>query len=140
MNMLLRKSPVRRLSLRVDGYEPLDQSKETSGDEYNDSQYSRLQNTYQMYHHLDQQSETIHDVGYRLDRARKRHVFLQTYKLSYMATPKRVRTTRGLKRMVIRIRSVVISVISVMWAKIVKSGRSLSALRTSSPARLMRCC
>lgn len=132
MNMLLRKSPLIRLSRHVEGYEPLDQSIETSRDEYNHSRYSRLQNIYHIDHHLDQQIQTIHDVGYRLDRARKRHVFLQTYKLSFMATPRRVRTTRGLKRFVIRIKSVVKSVVSFMRKKIVRSSRSLSALRTSS--------
>ncbi|GAA0148806.1 hypothetical protein LIER_08145 [Lithospermum erythrorhizon] len=126
MNTLVRNTTL-GLSRRGDDYEPLDQS----GDDYDEkgsNYFSRPK-----YHHNKNQMNILHSVSYRLDRARKRHVFLQTYKLSPMnSSRKSVKTNGKLKKIVTKVTCLVSS--------IVRSCKSSSAICSTSPSRVMRCC
>ncbi|KAJ8527816.1 hypothetical protein K7X08_015267 [Anisodus acutangulus] len=73
----------------------------------------------------------------RRERARKRHIFLQSYKLE---SSEKLRNKR-LKKIVLKVKSTMVSVLSFMRAHTMKScTNSISGIGAVSPARVIRCC
>ncbi|KAL2474568.1 Uncharacterized protein Adt_35304 [Abeliophyllum distichum] len=75
----------------------------------------------------------------RRERARKRHIFLQTYKLSSLHSRDKFRT-RKLKKFAVKVKSVVVSLLSFMRGGALESCNSRSAVCASSPTRVIKCC
>ncbi|GAA0156663.1 hypothetical protein LIER_14104 [Lithospermum erythrorhizon] len=120
MNTLVRNATL-RLSHRLgDDFELLNQSMERSGDHYDEKGNNHVSRS--KYHHQNQMN-ILRSVSYRLDRARKIHIFLQTYKLSSMdGSRKNARMKKNLmKKIVGKVNSMVVS--------IVRSCQSPSALK-----------
>ncbi|EYU26143.1 hypothetical protein MIMGU_mgv1a018796mg [Erythranthe guttata] len=77
--------------------------------------------------------------GYRRDRARKRQIFLKTYKLgSSIRSGDKLTRSRKLKKMVVKVKSAVLSVLSFMRGGALRSCSSRSAIRASTPAPLVK--
>ncbi|KAL7142167.1 hypothetical protein ABFS83_08G105700 [Erythranthe nasuta] len=78
-------------------------------------------------------------LSYRRDRARKRQIFLKTYKLgSSIRSGDKLMRSRKLKKMVVKVKSAVLSVLSFMRGGALRSCSSRSAIRASSPAPLVK--
>ncbi|KAJ9550137.1 hypothetical protein OSB04_014182 [Centaurea solstitialis] len=77
-------------------------------------------------------------------RARSRHIFLQGYKLSmYTTTKGKLRRSNNdhmkLKKAMVKVKTMVVSVLSFMRAGSLKRCNSKSAIAASSPNRVQRC-
>ncbi|KAL8045321.1 hypothetical protein ABFS82_08G107600 [Erythranthe guttata] len=78
-------------------------------------------------------------LSYRRDRARKRQIFLKTYKLgSSIRSGDKLTRSRKLKKMVVKVKSAVLSVLSFMRGGALRSCSSRSAIRASTPAPLVK--
>ncbi|PIM99619.1 hypothetical protein CDL12_21172 [Handroanthus impetiginosus] len=78
--------------------------------------------------------------SYRRERARKRHIFLQTYKLGSISSREKFMKSRKLKKVVVKVQSAVMSVLAFMRGGVVRSCGSGSAIRASSPTRVAKFC
>ncbi|KAH6825156.1 hypothetical protein C2S53_008702 [Perilla frutescens var. hirtella] len=78
--------------------------------------------------------------SYKRDRARKRQIFLQTYKLGYASSGEKLLRSRKLKKMVVKVKSAVVSVLAFMRGGAFKSCNSRSAIPAASPARVVKFC
>jgi hypothetical protein len=123
MNTLIRNA-TRSLNGGFDGYEPLDQSEE--------DKHGRRE----LSHNVVQYS-----LSYKHDRAKKRQIFLKSYKLAPLETLGRSSRPGKLKKMVVKVKKVVVSVVSFMR---IGSLRPCSNCRlsiyTSSPMPRRKCC
>ncbi|KAK4420470.1 hypothetical protein Salat_1997400 [Sesamum alatum] len=79
--------------------------------------------------------------SYRRERARKRQIFLQTYKLgSISSRGKFQRSGRKLKKIVLKVKSAVVSILAFVRGGALRSCESRSAIRAASPTRVVRFC
>ncbi|KAI3465728.1 hypothetical protein Pfo_022391 [Paulownia fortunei] len=79
-------------------------------------------------------------LSYRRDRARKRQIFLQTYKLGSISSRGKFMKSRKLKKMVVKVKSAAVSVLTFMRGGAWRSCSSRSAIRASSPSRVVKFC
>ncbi|KAG6738024.1 hypothetical protein POTOM_059560 [Populus tomentosa] len=88
------------------------------------------------YQPLDRYDDP-HDMGYRSARAKKRQVFLKSYRLA-SRTELRRRWSRSLKlkKVVVKVRMAVLSAVSFMRGNALKSCNSKSSISASSPMQL----
>lgn len=140
MTSLVRNTPL-RFSRRVDRYEPLDQPKSIEVPMRNDEDHSHSgRRTIMKLRRSGKQRSSpvmLSSVSYRRERARKRHIFLQSYKLE---SSEKLRNKK-LKKMVLKVKSAMVSVLSFMRAHTMKScNNSNSGIGAVSPARVIRCC
>ncbi|GMJ06419.1 hypothetical protein HRI_004311100 [Hibiscus trionum] len=125
MSSLVRNAAA-NFSRRVDGYELLDQSQgtkeETSG-------------RYRTFSKRRSQS-------YRRDRARKRQIFLRSYKLSAVCDDRgrHEMKPRKLKKVVLKVKKVVESLVSFMRIGSLKSCNCRSAIYAAVPISIKKCC
>ncbi|KAG8364679.1 hypothetical protein BUALT_Bualt18G0023600 [Buddleja alternifolia] len=81
----------------------------------------------------------MRSLSYRRDRARKRQIFLRTYKLgSTTKSDEKLMKSRKLKKMVVEMKSAVVSVIAFMRGGALRSCDSRSAIHASSPTRELK--
>lgn len=74
--------------------------------------------------------------SYRRDRARKRQIFLQTYKLGpSISSREKLMRSRKLKKMVVTVKSAVVSALAFMRGGAVRSCGSRPTISAPSPAR-----
>ncbi|KAL8511008.1 hypothetical protein ACS0TY_017728 [Phlomoides rotata] len=78
--------------------------------------------------------------SYRRDRARKRQIFLQTYKLGSTSSREKLMRSRKLKKMAVSVKSAVVSALAFMRGGTLRSCNSLPAVSASSPARVAKFC
>uniref|UniRef100_A0A3Q7HEY7 Uncharacterized protein n=1 Tax=Solanum lycopersicum TaxID=4081 RepID=A0A3Q7HEY7_SOLLC len=109
MNALVSNRSL-RFSKMIDGYEPLDQS------QINGITWSSL--------------------SYQTERARKRHIFLQSYKLeTYDENSRRTK----MKKIVVKMNSVMVSVLSFMWSHTLRTDCNCqSSIHVVPPTRIIR--
>uniref|UniRef100_A0A0V0GMN7 Putative ovule protein n=1 Tax=Solanum chacoense TaxID=4108 RepID=A0A0V0GMN7_SOLCH len=112
MTSLVRNTPL-RFSRRVDGYEPLDQPESTKASMQNDEDrsHSVRRTIMKLKRSVKQRSSPImlSSISYRRERARKRNIFLQSYKLE---SSKNLRKKK-LKKIVLKVKCAMISVFSL---------------------------
>ncbi|KAK3039564.1 hypothetical protein RJ639_027708 [Escallonia herrerae] len=72
-------------------------------------------------------------VSYKRDRARKRQIFLQTYKLASVSSSRKASSSQKLKKAVIKVKSAIVSILSFMCGSSLRSCNSKSAIEASSP-------
>lgn len=75
--------------------------------------------------------------SYRRDRAKKRQIFLQSYKLG-SDTSEKICKSRKLKKAANKVKSVAVSVVS--FTRISSLIRSYNSIRAFSPTRIRACC
>ncbi|KAF3621099.1 hypothetical protein FXO38_16997 [Capsicum annuum] len=115
MNSLVSNTSL-RLSKRVNGYEPLNQSQVIDAEIGDDDEHShrRPQNmTMKMRRstRMHRRSPVVwSSLSYKRERARKRHIFLQSYKLEPYDNSRR----NKLKKIVVKVNSIMVSVLSFM--------------------------
>ncbi|KAL0320293.1 UNVERIFIED_CONTAM: hypothetical protein Sradi_5290800 [Sesamum radiatum] len=79
--------------------------------------------------------------SYRRERARKRQIFLQTYKLGSISSRGKFEGSgRKLKKMVVKVKLAMVSVLAFVRGGALRSCESRSAIRAASPTRVVRCC
>ncbi|CAN4094123.1 unnamed protein product [Withania somnifera] len=134
MTSLVRNTPL-RFSRRVDRYEPLDQPTSIATPTRNGS--GRKTTIMKLRRSGKQRSNPImlNSISYRRERARKRHIFLQSYKLE---SSEKMRNKK-LKKIVLKVKSAVVSVLSFMRAHSCINS-SNSRIGAISPARVIGCC
>lgn len=140
MTSLVRNTPL-RFSRRVDGYEPLDQPECTEASMQNDEDrsHSVRRTIMKLKRSVKQRSSPImlSSISYRRERARKRNIFLQSYKLE---SSKNLRKKK-LKKIVLKVKCAMISIFSFMRAHSIKSCTNYnSGIGAVSPARVIKCC
>ncbi|KAL1562432.1 hypothetical protein AAHA92_05011 [Salvia divinorum] len=79
--------------------------------------------------------------SYRRDRARKRQIFLQTYKLGYVSSDgEKLMRSRKLKKMAVKVKSAVVSALQFFRGGALRSCNSRAAIPAVSPARVSTFC
>ena len=164
---LVRSTTLRLSHRRAHGYEPLNQASDHAwrrkdGDNGSQRTFSRPRRSdkeqYSPYSMADsfgqrafpmprsqkqqhRQSPVMmnYSFSYRRKRARQRQIFLRTYKLGSMDSSRKS-GVRKLKKFVVKVKTVVVSVLSFMRADTLKSCNSGSAICASSPSRIARLC
>lgn len=145
MNTLLRNASTIRLSRRKSGhglYKPLDQVDHsttiTDDDKY--KKISRSRRRVVSYVHRDfynKESSNYYSVrNYKRERAKKRLIFLQSYKLGSSDSEKLFKS-RKLKKVAIKVQSVAVSFVSFMRRSSLRSCKSgLAITAVFSPTRI----
>ncbi|KAE8664070.1 hypothetical protein F3Y22_tig00112857pilonHSYRG00230 [Hibiscus syriacus] len=132
MNSLVRNATA-NFSRRVDGYELLDRGEETKEETWGQ---------YRTFSRRRAQS-VVASLSYRRDRAKKRQIFLRSYKLSAVGgdwgKPK-TKPTRKLKTMGIKVKTAVMSLVSFMRIGSLKSCNCRSAISAAVPISFKSCC
>lgn len=137
MTSLIRNTPL-RFSRRVDRYEPLDQPERVDvSTRYDEDRSHSGRRTIMKLRRSGKQTIMLSSISYRMERARKRNIFLQSYKLE---SSKNLRNKK-LKKIVAKVKCAVVSVLCFMRAHTMKScTNSNSAIGAVSPARVIKCC
>lgn len=151
MDTLVRNATL-RFSKRVDRYEALNPIYGQDGGVHGSSSRSRRS----MFSRP--KSYRIHGGGgdgggvmkssfsSRRDRARKRSIFLQSYKLGNYSSMEettnnsRKSKTKKLKKAFVKVKSIVVSVLSYIGTDSLRSCNSRSAISASLPTRVVKCC
>lgn len=107
------------------------------GDSFGQGTFSRPRS--QKQQHRQSPLMMNYSFSYRRNRARQRQIFLQTYKLGSTDSSGKS-GVRKLKKFVVKVKTVVVSVLSFMRADTLKSCNSGSAICASSPSRISRFC
>ena len=130
MNTIVRNA-TSNFSRRVDGYELLDQNNERRDE--NLGQYRTFSKR--------RGQSMVASFSYRRDRAKKRQIFLRSYKLSAVGDnweqPKT--KSRKLKNMAVKVKTVVVSVMSFMRIGSLKSCNCRSAICAAAPISIKKC-
>ncbi|XWS39478.1 hypothetical protein CRYUN_Cryun18bG0058100 [Craigia yunnanensis] len=130
MNTLVRNA-TSNFSRRVDGYELLDQNNERR--EANLGQYRTFSKK--------RAQSMVTSLSYRRDQANKRQIFLRSYKLSAVGDsweqPKT--KSRKLKKMAVKVKTVVLSVVSLMRIGSLKSCNCRSVICAAAPISIKKC-
>ncbi|KDP24160.1 hypothetical protein JCGZ_25817 [Jatropha curcas] len=120
MDTLVRSYTRTKLSRRLNGYEPLDgMSKANLG--------------------RRTPSKSMMMTSYRVTRAKQRQIFLQSYKLT-SRSELRTSRSRKLKKVVVKVKTVLVSFMSFLRVGASRSCISRSAICTSSPTRVTKYC
>ncbi|KAL3509413.1 hypothetical protein ACH5RR_028814 [Cinchona calisaya] len=163
MDTLVRNTTLRFSRRRTDGYEPLNGAVDRDAGRARDDDYGRQrtisrprshkqhspynmmvdsfgQRTFSRPRNQKQQSPVMmNSFSHRRNRARQRQIFLQTYKLESMDSASKCRA-RKLKKFVVKVKTVVVSVLSFMRGNTLKSCNSGAAICASSPSRIVKIC
>ncbi|KAK8537227.1 hypothetical protein V6N13_042168 [Hibiscus sabdariffa] len=130
MNSLVRNATA-NFSRRADGYEPLDQSEEPK--EGTSGQYRAFSKR--------RAHSVLTSLSYRRDRAKKRLIFLRSYNLSAVGDgwgkPK-AKPRRQLKKVVVKVKTVVVSLVSFMRIGSLKSCNCRSAICAAVPISIKK--
>ncbi|GMI99681.1 hypothetical protein HRI_003637400 [Hibiscus trionum] len=131
MNSLVRNATA-NFSRRADGYELLDQREETK--EEASGQYRAFSKR--------RAPSVLTSLSYRRDRAKKRQIFLRSYKLSAVGDGwgKPKTKPRRLKKVVIKVKTVVVSLVSFMRIGSLKSCNCRSAICAAVPISIKKYC
>ncbi|XVF01959.1 hypothetical protein REPUB_Repub04eG0134500 [Reevesia pubescens] len=131
MNTLVRNT-TSNFSRIVDGYELLDQNNQSR--EENLGQYRTFSKK--------RSPSMVASFSYRRERAKKRQIFLRSYKLSAVDDSwKQTKTkSRKLKKMVVKVKTVLVSVVSFMRIGSLKSCNCRSAISAVAPISIKKCC
>ncbi|KAJ9177077.1 hypothetical protein P3X46_012329 [Hevea brasiliensis] len=134
MNTLVR-SATTSLSRRLNGYEPLD---------HNYDAFNRPENLGRLTASKPRNVSAhpgMASFGYRVAKAKQRQMFLQSYKLASRSKLRRSRSGK-LKKVVVKVRTIVVSLVSFLrlGASRSCSSRSAISISTSSLMRVGRCC
>nr|KAJ0192823.1 hypothetical protein LSAT_V11C800442300 [Lactuca sativa] len=140
MNTIARTTTLRRLNHRYPAYEHLNQ---TSNQSRGWRAFSTRRTITTAFGRVKSQNNdtTMSPVCDKRDRvrARSRHVFLQGYKLSMYTTNGKLRSEIKLKKAMVKVKTMVVSVLSFMRAASLKRCNSKSAIAASSPHPIHRC-
>ncbi|KAI3736177.1 hypothetical protein L6452_15713 [Arctium lappa] len=142
MNTISRTTTLRRLNPRFTAYEPLDKTtKQGRGwRAFSTRRTSTAFGQIKTQNYNDQDQTTMSPVSDRRDRARSRHIFLQGYKLSMYTTQGKLKSDHmKVKKAMVKVKTMVVSVLSFMRAASLKRCNSKSAIAASSPNRIHRC-
>ncbi|CAK9151350.1 unnamed protein product [Ilex paraguariensis] len=131
MTTLVRNT-TRHFSRRCEGYGPLDHSAEAN------PEYGHGRRTFSRRKSSTEHPNKMTSLSYRRDRARKRHIFLQTYKLAYMDSSGKSRS-RKLKKLAVKLKSAVVSVVSFIRLNSLRTFNYRSAICASSPSSIRNC-
>ncbi|KAK9284784.1 hypothetical protein L1049_023961 [Liquidambar formosana] len=123
MNTLVRSTTF-SLDRRFDAYEPLDQSGEMGAEENSGWRTFSKRNK--------ESHKMITSFSYRRDRARKRQIFLRTYKLGSVNTSEQS-TSGKLKKVFGKVKTVVVTVVAFARIGSLRSWNCRSAVCGSSP-------
>lgn len=135
----LVKNTTLRFSRRFDHgflYEPLDhQSNDKIGDDH----------IYRKISTSRRKGRLTTSFSYRRDRAKKRQIFLQSYKLgsdnsTTTSSSEKICKSRKLKTVANKVKSVAVSVVSFMRASSLRSCKSGLVIRAISRTRIQTCC
>ncbi|XVE49887.1 hypothetical protein DITRI_Ditri01bG0118300 [Diplodiscus trichospermus] len=128
MNTLVRNA-TSNFSRRVDGYALLNEGKEENLGEYRTFSKRRAQSM-------------VASFSYRRDRAMKRQIFLRSYKLSAVDDNREQPKTklRKLRKMVFKVKSAMVSVISFMRIGSLRSSNCRSAISVAASISIRKCC
>ncbi|CAL5394499.1 unnamed protein product [Camellia sinensis] len=128
MNTLVKNATL-GLSRRLDGYEPLDRRGEATGDDNRSGSWRTLKIE-------PQQRNTMTTFSFKRERAMKRQIFLRTYKLGSINSPRGKSTCRReLKKVAVKVKSVVVSFVRF---NSFASCNCRSAICASSPTRVRK--
>ena len=136
MNTLMRiRSTTRSLNCGFDGYnEPLMDrhgQEVREEDSHGRREFSKVRKEQPQYHNY-----MVHSLSYKRDRARKRRIFLKTYKLEKLGTPR----PRKIRKMVVKkVKKAVVSVVSFMRLGSLSPCSCRFSIYTSSPLHC-KCC
>ena len=125
MNALIRNT-TKSFNRELDGYgyKQLDQSEETREEKNHGRRtFSRRKSHNNM----------VHSLSYKSDRAKQRRIFLKSYKLASMDSLRRSTSTRKLRKTVIKVKKVVVSIVSSIRIGLTRSCNCRLSIRASSP-------
>ncbi|KAI8012757.1 hypothetical protein LOK49_LG06G01694 [Camellia lanceoleosa] len=133
MNTLVKNATL-GLSRRLDGYEPLDRRGEATGDDNRSGSWRTLKIEPQ------QRNTMTTSFSFRRERAMKRQIFLRTYKLGSINSPRgKSMCCRELKKVAVKVKSVVVSAaVSFVRFNSLASCNCRSAICASSPTRVRK--
>ncbi|KAK2993235.1 hypothetical protein RJ640_015714 [Escallonia rubra] len=132
MTTLLRNTTLHFSRRSTEGYEPLDQRNAKTAE---DGRWRRAISRRKS----NGNNRMMRSVSYKRDRARKRQIFLQTYKLASVSSSRTASSRQKLKKAVIKVKSAVVSILSFMRGSSLRSCNSKSAIEASSPRIVRRC-
>lgn len=136
MNNITRNATLRRMNRGITSYEHLDKSTKPSG---RWRAFSTRRTTRLSILKTQDYDTTMSPVHERRDRARRRHIFLQGYELSKYATKEKLRSQIKLKKAMVKVKRMVVSVLSYVWVASLNKCNSKSAINVSSAAHIRRC-
>ncbi|KAF8411185.1 hypothetical protein HHK36_003728 [Tetracentron sinense] len=128
MNTLVRSTTL-AFSRRSSYYQVLDQSSSKKWGDHGQSRRTSSKRTKESPHMAT-------SFSYKRDRAKKRQIFLRSYKLASMDTPAQS-TSRKLKKMIMTMKSVVVSIVAFTR---IRSCNTRAAICTSSPRPVQKGC
>ncbi|KAK9052505.1 hypothetical protein SSX86_029134 [Deinandra increscens subsp. villosa] len=139
MNTIARTTTLRRINRRqITSYEHLEKA---SKDGRRWRAFStRRTTTLGKLKAQDHDTATMSPVYERRDRARRRHVFLQGYNLSMYTTEEKLRSEIKLKKAMVKVKRMVVSVLSFMRAASLNKCNSKSAIQVSSATHPVHRC
>ncbi|KAJ0434159.1 hypothetical protein HanIR_Chr17g0878281 [Helianthus annuus] len=129
MNTLARTTTLRRINRRITSYEHLDRTS-NEGRRWRAFSTRRTTNFGKLKTH--NHDATMSPVYEKRDRARSRHVFLQGYNLSMYATKEKLRSEIKLKKAIVKVKTMVVSVLSFMRAASLNKCNSKAAIDVAS--------
>lgn len=137
MNTIARTTTLSRLNRRFTAYEHLDKtSKQSRGWRA----FSTRRTTVFGQVKTQNYDTTMSPVCNKRDRARSRHIFLQGYKLSMFSTKEKLRSKIKLKKAMVKVKTLMVSVLSFMQAASLNKCNSKAAIAISSPSPVHRSC
>ncbi|PSS16313.1 Beta-(1--_2)glucan export ATP-binding/permease protein like [Actinidia chinensis var. chinensis] len=128
MNTLVRNTTLHFSRRSSAAYQPLDQGGEATGDD------SPSRRTFSKRKSTDQPRKITTSLSFKLERAKRRQVFLRTYKLASLDGSKKSRS-RKLKKFAVKVKSVFVSVVSFVRFNSLRSCKSPHA---SSPTSVQK--
>lgn len=137
MNTYTRNPTVRLMSNKDDDYYGYDQREARRRDQGHQSTFTH---GWRIFSTRRTSPSMMASLSYRRDRARKRHIFLQTYKLGSISSKEKIMRSRKLKKMAVEVKSAVVSVLAFMRGGSLRPCSSRSAIRASSPTRVTKFC
>ncbi|KAK1430694.1 hypothetical protein QVD17_13629 [Tagetes erecta] len=137
MNTITRTTTLRRMNRGITSYQHLDKTAKPSG---RWRAFSTRRTTTSLGRVKTQNYDTtMSPVHERRDRARRRHIFLQGYELSKYATKEKLRSEIKLKKAMVKVKRMVVSVLSFVWVASLNKCNSKSAIHVSSATPIHRC-
>ncbi|KAL8228499.1 hypothetical protein R6Q57_016083 [Mikania cordata] len=137
MNTISRTTTLRRINRGITAYEHLDKTAK-EGRRWRAFSTRRTITTLGKLKTQNHET-TMSPVHERHDRARRRHIFLQGYELSMYTTKQKLRSEIKLKKAIVKVKTMVVSVLSFMRAASLNKCNSKSAINVSSATPVHRC-
>ncbi|KAI3795352.1 hypothetical protein L1987_38004 [Smallanthus sonchifolius] len=137
MNTIARTTTLRRINCGITSYEHLDPTAK-QGRRWRAFYTRRTIALGRLKTQNNDTSATMSPVYEKRDRARRRHVFLQGYSLSMYSTKEKLRSEIKLHKAVVKVKRLVVSVLSFMRAASLNKCNSKSAIDVSSATPVHR--